>query len=128
MSSNPLPSVLVVDDERIVADTLAAILQSNGFDATPHYQGEDALRSARRTSPDAVVCDIMLGDVNGIEIAKQIVEMHAACRIILISGAYESAELLEHAGQEFVVLAKPFRPETLIDKLREICGLSTEAA
>ena len=119
MTSHPVPAVLVVDDEQIIAETLAAILKNNGFDATPVYRGEDALDVARASPLDAVVCDIMLGNVNGIEVATQIRAIRPECRIILISGANESAGLLEQAGEPFVVLAKPFHPETLLEKLRQ---------
>jgi DNA-binding NtrC family response regulator len=119
VTSHPLPAVLVVDDERIVAETLAAILKNHDFNATPVCRAEDALAVARESPLDAVVCDIILGNVNGIELATQIRAIHPGCRVILISGANESAELLEHAGEPFVVLAKPFHPETLLEKLRQ---------
>ena len=41
--SNAKPKVLVVDDEHVIADTLAIILNQNGFDAQPIYTGEDAI-------------------------------------------------------------------------------------
>lgn len=131
MTLNPLPVIHVVDDERVIADTLAIVLKTNGFDATAVYRGLDAIELARKSPPDALVCDIMLGGTNGIEIATQVRELYTDCRIILISGAGESAELLEKAratGQEFEVFAKPFHPTTLIDRLREVLGPSTEAA
>lgn len=129
--TNRLPKVLVVDDDRVIADTLAAILNNGGFDATPVYRGEDALLAARQSPPDAVVCDIMLGGINGIEVATQIRTILPDCRIILISGAGESGGLLEQtraAGEEFEVIAKPFHPTTLLDRLRRAFGPSTEAA
>lgn len=128
---NPTRTVLVVDDERTVADSLAIILKQNNFDATPVYSGEHALELARQSAPDALVCDILLGGINGIEVAKQICALYPDCRIILISGANQSADLLEEAnaaGYALEVLAKPFHPTTLIDKLREALGPSTEAA
>lgn len=131
LSSDSRPSVLVVDDEHIVADTLAAILKNNGFASRPVYRGESAIEIARQLPLDAVVCDILLGGENGIDIVRQIREIRPDCKIILISGASESAELLEEAstsGQYFEVLAKPFQPDTLINKLREMLGLATEAA
>jgi DNA-binding response OmpR family regulator len=117
------PKVLVVDDERVIADMLAAILRSEGFGVTAVYSGDDALQAARGSAPDALVCDIMLVAVNGIEIAMQIRAIHPDCTIILISGAQSSVELLEQArdqGHDFEVLAKPFHPTTLIERLRDL--------
>lgn len=118
----------MVDDEHVVADTLAAILRNAGFAATPVYRGEHALQLARESTPDAVVCDIMLDGVNGIQIAEKIQEMRPDCKVILISGANEAADLLEQSGRQFEVLAKPFNPVVLIEKLREVLDPSTEAA
>jgi CheY-like chemotaxis protein len=115
------PTVLVVDDDHVIADTLAAILRSEGFGVTAVYSGDGALEVARGSPLDVLVCDIILLTVNGIEIAMQIRALHPACAIILISGAHSSVDLLEKAseeGQQFEVLAKPFHPTTLIEKLR----------
>jgi DNA-binding NtrC family response regulator len=121
----------VVDDERIIADTLAATLRSDGFDAASTYRGQDAIEIARDSPPDTLVCDIVLGGESGIEVATQIKAIRPDCRIILISGAHASSELLERAsaqGHEFEVLAKPFHPTTLIDKLRGTIIQPGEAA
>ena len=115
------PTVLVVDDERVIADTLVAILRNEGFAATVTYSGSAAVENARESSPDVLICDIVLEAVSGIEVAMRIRAMCQDCTIILMSGAQASAELLEQAsaeGHEFEVLAKPFHHTTLIDKLR----------
>ena len=111
----------MVDDERVIADTLVAILRNEGFAATVTYSGSAAVENARESSPDVLICDIVLEAVSGIEVAMRIRAMCQDCTIILMSGAQASAELLEQAsaeGHEFEVLAKPFHHTTLIDKLR----------
>jgi CheY-like chemotaxis protein len=116
------PTVLVVDDERVVADTLAMILSNNGFNATAAYSGESAVAIARESSPQFLVCDIVLMDgMNGIQAAIQIRALCPDCRIILISGIAASGDLLDEAvaeGHEFEVLGKPFHPTELIGRLR----------
>lgn len=131
MIPDPKPTVLVVDDDRVIADTLAAILRSEGFGAKAVYSGNAAVADARQYVPDALVCDSVLGEANGIEIAIQIGVVCPNCRIILISGAQVSGDLLDQAraaGHEFDVLAKPFHPTTLIEKLRSEPGQTDEAA
>ncbi|MFP5227891.1 MAG: response regulator, partial [Acidobacteriota bacterium] len=116
------PVVLVVDDERIVADTLSAILSNAGFDATPVYNGERALEIALEFPPDAVICDIILDGVNGIEVAKQMLLIRPECKVILMSGADQSSDLLDGAaaaGYHLMVLAKPFQPTALINLIRD---------
>jgi DNA-binding response OmpR family regulator len=115
--------VLVVDDERSIADTLAAILDMNGFAAVPIYSGDVAVENARESGLDVLICDIILDGANGIEVAMRIREFCPTCKIILISGAQASIDLLDEAearGHEFEVWAKPFHPTTLIDRLRAL--------
>ncbi len=115
------PRVLVVDDERRIADTLVIILNQNGFDASAVYTGTDAVDRARSSRPDLVISDVIMPDMNGIEAAIQIRNILPACRILLFSGQAATADLLEKAraeGHEFDILAKPVHPQDLLAKLR----------
>ena len=115
--------VLVVDDEYSIANTLAAILDMNGFEAVPIYSGEVAVENAREAGLDVLICDIILDRANGIEVAMQIRELCPTYKIILVSGAQASIELLDEAsakGFEFEVWAKPFHPDALLGRLRTL--------
>ena len=115
------PKVLVVDDERVIADTLAIILNQHGYDAAAVYTGNGAVEYARSTSPDLIICDVVMPDMNGIEAAILIREFLPACKILLFSGQAATADLLEKArqqGHEFEILAKPVHPQDLLAKLR----------
>ena len=63
------PKVLVVDDERVIADTLAIILNQHGFDASAVYTGTAAVERARSVKPDLIISDVIMPDMNGIEAA-----------------------------------------------------------
>jgi CheY-like chemotaxis protein len=115
------PKVLVVDDERVIADTLAIILNQSGFDASAVYSGTDAVDRARKTTPDLVITDVFMPDLNGIQAAIQIRSFLPSCKILLFSGQAATADLLENAraqGHEFEILAKPVHPQDLLAKLR----------
>lgn len=115
------PKVLIVDDEPVIAHTLEAILRKSGFDARGAHSGENAVEIAHQWGPDALVTDIILGGISGIETALRVRSLAPHCRVILMSGHAVSSELLNEAGDrgdEFDVLAKPFYPTELIDKLR----------
>jgi CheY-like chemotaxis protein len=115
------PKVLVVDDERVIADTLAIILNQSGFDASAVYSGTDAVERARKTTPDLVITDVFMPDLNGIQAAIQIRSFLPSCKILLFSGQAATADLLENAraqGHEFEILAKPVHPQDLLAKLR----------
>jgi CheY-like chemotaxis protein len=112
---------LVVDDERVIADTLAIILNQNGFDASAVYTGFGAVERAQEIKPDLIISDVIMPDMNGIEAAIRIRSMLPACKILLFSGQASTADLLEKArlqGHEFEILAKPVHPQDLLAKLR----------
>jgi DNA-binding response OmpR family regulator len=115
------PKVLVADDERVIADTLAIILNQSGFDATAVYTGERAVEIARTLQPDMLISDVIMTDLNGIDAAIRIREMLPACKILLFSGQAATADLLDRArnqGHEFEILAKPVHPQDLLARLR----------
>jgi CheY-like chemotaxis protein len=116
------PKVLVVDDERVIADTLAIILNQAGFDASAVYTGNGAVEQAREIRPDLIISDVIMPDMNGIEAAINIRDFLPSCKILLFSGQAATANLLENAraqGHEFEILAKPVHPSDLLAKLRE---------
>jgi CheY-like chemotaxis protein len=115
------PKVLVVDDEQVIADTLAKILDLNGYDASAVYSGTAAVESARALQPDLVISDVIMQDMNGIEAAINIRGFLPSCKILLFSGQAATADLLENAraqGHEFEILAKPVHPADLLAKLK----------
>jgi CheY-like chemotaxis protein len=115
------PKVLVVDDEQVIADTLAKILDLNGYDASAVYTGTAAVESARSLRPDLIISDVIMPDMDGIEAAIQIRGFLPNCKILLFSGQAATADLLENArsrGHEFEILGKPVHPSDLLAKLK----------
>lgn len=115
------PRVLVVDDERVIADTLAIILNQHGFEASAVYTGTAAVERAKSVRPDLVISDVIMPDMNGIEAAIHIRKFLPGCKILLFSGQAATADLLENAraqGHEFEILAKPVHPQDLLAKLK----------
>jgi CheY-like chemotaxis protein len=115
------PKVLVVDDEHVIADTLAIILNQQGFEASAVYSGNEAVEQARAQKPELIISDVIMDDMNGIEAAINIRRFLPDCKILLFSGQAVTADLLENAraqGHEFEILAKPVHPQDLLAKLR----------
>src|SRR3954471_14649823 len=109
--------ILVVEDEAVVLHTLQLILKQHGYDVRGARDGAEALAIAPEFSPNILLCDINLPDVNGIEISLGIKQLLPSCRIVLLSGEISSTELLEDAeknGHRFEVLAKPTEPQQLL--------------
>ena len=114
-------SVLVADDERVIADTLAMILNQSGFEARAVYSGEKALEAAASFVPDMLISDVIMADLNGIDAAIQIRNLLPSIKVLLFSGQAATADLLEKArnnGHEFEILAKPVHPQDLLSRLR----------
>jgi len=114
--------VLVVDDERIIADTLALILKRSGFDAAAVYSGEHAVETAQTMHPDAIISDVIMGGMTGIEAAIRITKIVPQCKVILFSGQAATADLLQRAkaaGHDFEILAKPVHPSILLGMLSD---------
>lgn len=121
------PKVLVVDDERVIAETLAIILNRSGFSATAVYGGVPALDLAKSLEPDILISDVVMPDLNGIDLALRIRELLPSCRIVLFSGQAATAELLGRdriRSEEFEILPKPIPPEELLSRLN--CEIEAE--
>jgi CheY-like chemotaxis protein len=112
--------VLVVDDERVIAETLAEILNGEGCEAIALSSGFAAIELAREILPDVVVSDVAMPDINGIETVQRIRAFLPECRIVLFSGHASTADLLKQArakGNSFELLTKPVRPAALLSLL-----------
>src|SRR5579875_808345 len=118
------PKVLVADDERVIADTLAIILNQAGFEATAVYSGERAVEMAEILKPDMLISDVIMTDLNGIDAAIRIRAMLPGCKVLLFSGQAATADLLDRVraqGHEFEILAKPVHPQDLLTRDRRFC-------
>ena len=113
--------ILVIDDEVSIADSLAEILTSQGFEATAFYRGQSAIDFARKHCPDIVLSDVVMPKLNGVETALAIRQLCPATRILLFSGQAGTTNILERAregGHEFELLSKPLHPDALLKRLR----------
>ena len=115
------PRVLVVDDERLLADTTAAILGRAGFIAKTAYDGFGALEMMASFHPDYLLTDVMMPAMNGVELAIATTKMYPTTKILLFSGQAGISEILEDSkakGFEFPLLAKPVHPNKLVEGLK----------
>ncbi|HEY6445840.1 MAG TPA: response regulator [Acidobacteriaceae bacterium] len=116
--------VLVVDDERLIARTVASILNVNGFEAVEAFSGEEALEKARALKPDIVLTDVLMPRMTGVELGMRLRDELPEARILMFSGQAATSELMRKAqadGYDFELFPKPIHPDDLIAKLR---GLS----
>lgn len=117
---NHRPVVLVVDDERVIADTLSAILSLNGYAPITAYDGVAALELASLIPPEVLITDVMMPRMNGIDLAINIRQVAPDCEVVLFSGQAQTVDLLEPArlaGHVFALLSKPVHPAVLLERV-----------
>jgi DNA-binding NtrC family response regulator len=113
------PVILVVHDERVVADCMATVLSRAGFDTMVAYDGRRALELAFEVQPQLLVSDIGIREMDGIQLAMSVVNAMPECKVLLFSG-HETSEILRGAydqGYEFPWLAKPVHPAGVVKQV-----------
>ena len=121
------PRVFVVDDEHLIATSLAMILRDEGFDCKSFNKPVEALYSARCEAPDLLITDIEMPVMSGIQLALEFEKDCPDCRILLFSGASQIFEIMEEAktfGRSFELLQKPAHPRELLHKVRTLLSRS----
>jgi CheY-like chemotaxis protein len=113
--------ILVVDDEDLVADSVAEILKEHGFEAHAAYSGKEAIDLAHERCPDILMSDVLMPRLNGVQTALAIREICPRVRILLFSGQAGTVDILKRArsqGHDFELLPKPIHPDELLKKLK----------
>jgi len=112
--------VLVVDDDVRIADSLVQILTATGHEAVAAYSAEAAIKIAEKLNPHAVISDVVMGPVSGIELTNHIREHYPGCRVLLFSG-YASTKAFTQAfltkGSSVQFLPKPVHPNRILEFL-----------
>jgi CheY-like chemotaxis protein len=129
VSSNPVPRIFVVDDEPVIASTLAAILQMNGFSAKFFTCPLEALAAARLKAPDLLISDVAMPGISGIELAIQIRALFPTCKVLLFSGQAATVDLLQDAraqGHDFDLLLKPVPPTEFLLEVGKMVNATSQ--
>ncbi len=119
--------ILIVDDERTIADTLAAIFRIKGYETFTAYDGILGLKAARELEPDLIVTDVMMPGMDGVSMAIEIRRTMPEVVVLVFSGQACTLDLLRQAedkGFHFDLLAKPVPPAQLIKKVASALAAS----
>jgi DNA-binding NtrC family response regulator len=121
MSSDASPMrVLVVDDETSIADSLSLILQARGHRARVAYSAEEAILISDEFVPQALISDVVMPGMNGLDLAAYFDERYPACKVLLISGNAIGFGLVEESvrrGHYHSILPKPIHPTQILQFL-----------
>lgn len=117
------PRIYVVDDEWIIAESLATILSKDGFHSQAFHNPCQAMIRAMDQPPDVLIADVMMPGMTGVELAIALRSAGQNCRILLFSGQSGALDLLCDArrrGFDFELLDKPVHPLQLLLRLRNL--------
>jgi two-component system response regulator MprA len=120
-SAPPKPRVLVVDDDKAVRESLRRSLEFNGYDVTLAADGAEALAGIAAAAPDAVVLDVMMPRLDGIETTKALRAAGNDVPILVLTARDAVGDRVEglDAGAD-VYLTKPFALQELLARLRAL--------
>ena len=116
--------VLVIDDDRLVADTLTLIFQANGYDSEAVYSAAEGLARARTFAPELLLCDVTMPEENGLQLVEKLQHEMPQCKLLMLT-AYSSNHIKveQHASRTNLplkLLNKPCRPEVLLREAQSL--------
>lgn len=110
--------ILVVDDEKEIADLVEVYLLNDNYEVTKFYNGKEALESALLNPPDLAVLDVMLPDMDGFEICKRIREQHYFPIIMLTAKVEDMDKIMGLTFGADDYITKPFNPLELVARVK----------
>jgi len=121
------PLILVIEDEDAICNFITAILNSNGYQAVKTNTGKEGLSMAASYSPDIILLDLGLPDIDGVEILKSI-RVWSKAPIIVVSARgheREKVEVLDLGADDYIV--KPFGTSELLARIRTALRHSSQS-
>jgi len=125
--TNGMRTVLIIDDEVVLADLLAAIVEGANCQPVVAADGTEGLALALSLSPDVVFCDMSMPGLTGAEVLRAIRDDPSTTHVprVLVSG-HEHPDLPAIGAHAF--LAKPFRPDAVLHLLDSLLPQQSELA
>ena len=118
------PRILVVDDDRLVADTLSMVFLANGFDSEARYSAADALERARSFAPGLMLCDVTMPGESGLQLVQKMYDEMPHCKVLMLTAYTQNdvsvASQAERMNRPLKMLSKPCRPEVLLREAEEL--------
>ncbi|MCL2080902.1 MAG: response regulator [Oscillospiraceae bacterium] len=116
--------ILVVDDAAFMRMMIKEVLTKNGFDVCGEAEnGAVALDRYKELTPDLVIMDITMPEVNGIDALKNIKAFNAAAKVVMCSAMGQQAmviEAIQSGAKDFIV--KPFQADRVVEAVKKVLG------
>lgn len=127
----PKPKVLIVEDDRSLAEVLEYNLEKAGYEVFKAHDGRDGLNQAQLRLPDIIVLDVMLPVVDGLEVCRQLrasQENRNAQIIMLTAKAEETDQLVGFSVGADDYVVKPFSVRVLLERIKALRRRRTDVA
>lgn len=111
--------ILIVDDAMFMRSRLRGLLESAGYEVLEAQNGREAVTAFTEESPDVILMDVTMPEMDGLEALKEIRAQSPEARVIMCSALGQQSIVLEavRAGaRDFIV--KPFRPEKVLEAVQ----------
>jgi len=115
-----MPLILIIEDERDIAEILEAFLRQRGFSTEWARDGEEALRLFRSAAPDLVLLDLLIPRIDGLEVIRTI-RRESQTPVIMLSARSEEIDKvlgLELGADDYIT--KPFRPLEVVARINAV--------
>lgn len=116
--------ILIVDDAAFMRMMIKDVLSKNGFTIAGEAEnGAKAIEKYKECTPDLVIMDITMPEVDGIEAVKEIKKINDAAKVIMCSAMGQQAmviEAIQAGAKDFIV--KPFQAERIIEAVKKVLG------
>jgi DNA-binding response OmpR family regulator len=123
------PAILLVDDEPNIVMSLEFLMRKNGYQVGIARNGTEALAALAQTPYDLVLLDVMMPDVDGYQVCRQLRQRpdRATTKVIFLSAKSQPADVQKgyDAGADLYI-PKPFSTRQLMQKVRELLGVANE--
>lgn len=115
--------ILIIEDEDEIRETVADILQFEGYDVLEASDGKIGIDLIKKTHPDLVLCDILMPEITGYDVLEAVKQDSAVANIpfVFVSARTSDEDVskgLEAGASAYIT--KPFRPEKLLELLRDM--------
>jgi DNA-binding NtrC family response regulator len=119
-----IATVLLVDDEADVRRLVGRILLRTGYTLLEASDADEALRiSEQHGGPiDLLLTDVVMPGLSGCDLAERLVPYRPEMRVLLMSGRVDESTLQQVANFTGFFIPKPFTPDALVTKVREVLG------
>jgi DNA-binding response OmpR family regulator len=113
-----MPTILIIDDDDDLRDTLVVLLEDQGYSVIAASDGESGVRAFGEARPDLVLSDVIMPDSNGVDAIRRMREIDPTARIVAMSGGSISGDdhqlrMAKEAGA-MEALPKPFEVDDLV--------------